>query len=141
MCKIFIFRILKKSDFDPDPEMDPNLELREKSDRDPDIIFSDPKNCPKQTKFIKVLRDQGQAPSVVRNRIQSDPPLFVRPMDPNLDSSEQARETCNYLLRGHSRHPLHLGVPPPPRSLHPHTASLAIQIHNKSKKDEPLKGQ
>ena len=37
----------KKFDFDPDPEMDPepDPELSEKSDPDPEIIFSAPTHC------------------------------------------------------------------------------------------------
>ena len=50
ICNIF-FVIFKKFDFDPDPEMDPepdlepDPELSEKSDPDPEIIFSDPTHC------------------------------------------------------------------------------------------------
>jgi len=35
----------KKFDFDPEPEMDPDLKRPEKSDPDLEIIFSDPTHC------------------------------------------------------------------------------------------------
>jgi len=44
---LFYFVFFKKFDFDPDPEIDPypDPELPEKSDPDPEIIFSDPTHC------------------------------------------------------------------------------------------------
>jgi len=67
MCKkFFYFVFFKKCDFDPDPEMDPepdpepnpepdpepDPELSEKSDPDPEIIFSAPTHWMQDRKMI-----------------------------------------------------------------------------------------
>jgi len=39
------FVFLTKFDFDPEMDPDPDLELPEKSDADPEIIFSGPTHC------------------------------------------------------------------------------------------------
>jgi len=55
MCKfLFYFVFFKKLDFNPDPEMDPDPELSEKSDPEPDpeIIFSAPTHCYKAAFFL-----------------------------------------------------------------------------------------